>query len=272
VRHPETADRFEADRWNAFQVDQAKFRTLVPARRQLQMLMDHGYNATPAWGILGRAVGSLGPASDLQIAVAIALDPILLVLSFALIWTTFGFQATCGALILFGTSYAFGNWFTSGAFLRFDWFAASVAGVCCLKREKWFLAGLCLASAMSLRLFPGFLIGGVAVHALVNMIRERRLLPKPHLLRFATAVAVGILALGSLSSVGMGTSESGRAFSTTRSAQGTTAHLNLGFESLTNLFEQPKRDVRDGPKAPGDERPRADVSGARRARSVGAAA
>ena len=269
--HPQACtDRFEADRWQAFQVDQAKFRTLLPARRQLQMLMDHGYNGSPVWGIFGIAVGRLGPADDVRIAIATALDPILLVLSFALIWTTFGFRATCGALILFGTSYAFGNWFTAGAFLRFDWFAASVAGVCCLKREKWFLAGLCLALAMSLRLFPGFLIGGVGVHALMNMIRERRFLPEPHLLRFATAVAAGVLALAALSSALVGDAGIWKGFlDNSVKHRATSASMNIGVESLANLFDEANRDIQDTPG--GQQRP-AEVNGLQRALLVSVAA
>ena len=269
--HPQACtDRFEADRWQAFQLDQAKFRTLIPARRQLQMLMDHGYNGSPVWGIFGGAVGRLGPADDLRIAIATALDPILLVLSFALIWTSFGFRATCGALILFGTSYSFGNWFTAGAFLRFGWFAASVAGVCCLKRERWFLAGLCLALATSLRLFPGFLIGGVGVHALMKMIRERRLLPEPHLLRFATAVAVGVLALGALSSALVGSAGIWKGFlDNSIKHRATSASMNIGVESLANLFDDANRDLHDTPgKQPGQT----DVSWSERALLGGAAA
>jgi hypothetical protein len=192
-------DRFGADRWRAFQADRAAFRALMPPGRQLQMLHDYGYNATPAWGILGRAVAELGAAGGPSLAVATALDPSLLVISFALIGTTFGFRAAYSALILFGTSYAFGNWSTAGAFLRFDWLAASVAGVCCLKRERWRLAGVLLALAMSSRLFPSFLIGGVGLHALLQMVRQRSLLPAASMRRFAAGVVAGILVLGSLS-------------------------------------------------------------------------
>jgi hypothetical protein len=237
------------------------------------MLMDHGYNATPVWGIFGSAVGRLGPADDFDISVATALDPILLVLSFALIWTTFGLRATCGALILFGTGYSFGNWFTGGAFLRFGWFAASVAGVCCLKRERWFLAGLSLALAMSLSLFPGFLIGGVGVHALVHMSRERRLLPAPHLLRFAIAVAVGVLALGALSSAVVGNFGIWRGFvDNSIKHKATTSTWNIGVGSLTNLFDEPKSEVHDGGKAPDDEHRRADGRWPKRALLAAAAA
>ena len=244
AQHSEACtDRFDADRWKSFQADQAKFRLLIPPGRQLEILQDHGYNGTPVWGIAGSAVGALGPASDATIAVAMALDPILLVLTFALIATTFGFRATCGALILFGANNSIGNWFTGGAFLRFDWLAASVAGVCCLKRKHWSLAGLSLALATSLRLFPGFLIGGVGLHALAQMIRERRLLPAPSMLRFAAAVLVGILALASLSIAVIGNAGIWQGFlDNSIKHKATTSASNLGLDASTNLLHDTQRD------------------------------
>jgi hypothetical protein len=236
-------DRFDAVRWHAFQVDRAGFRARIPPARQLQMLQDYGYNATPVWGILGRALAELGPVDDFRLAVVTALDPILLVLCFALIGATFGFRATCGALILFGTSHAFGNWSTSGAFLRFDWFAASVAGVCCLKRERWFLAGVLLASAMALRIFPGFLIGGVGVHALHEMIRERSLVPGPSMRRFAAGVIAGVVALVSLSLAVTGETGIWQGFlHNSIKHKATTTAANMGVGSLTNLFHDTHRD------------------------------
>ena len=255
-------DRFDARRWDAFQRDRAGFRLRIPPGRQLEMLQDYGYNATPVWGILGRAVAELGPADSLVLAAAMALDPILLVVSFVLIGTTFGLRATCAALILFGTNYSFGNWSTSGAFLRLDWLAASVAGVCCLKRERWLLAGVLLALAMSSRLFPGFLIGGVGLHALLQMLRERRWLPSPAMRRFATGVGLGILALGAVSSIAAGGPGSWQGFvHNTIKHKDATAGANVGFASATNLlhdthrtgherFLRAARDQRETPSLP----------------------
>jgi len=126
---------------------------------------------------------------------------------------------------------------------------------------------------MSLRLFPGFLIGGVGVHALVSMIRERRFLPRPHMLRFATAVAVGVLALGSLSSLVIGDTGIWKGFlDNSIKHKATTATWTIGLDSLTSSFDEPNRDLHDGRKTPASERRRADVSGSKRALLGGAAA
>lgn len=42
-------DRFQADRWEDFQRDQAVFRSTMPPGPQLMMLHDHGHNGTPVW-------------------------------------------------------------------------------------------------------------------------------------------------------------------------------------------------------------------------------
>jgi hypothetical protein len=208
-------------------------------------------------------VAELGAAGGPSLAVATALDPSLLVISFALIGITFGFRAAYSALILFGTSYAFGNWSTAGAFLRFDWLAASVAGVCCLKRERWRLAGVLLALAMSSRLFPGFLIGGVGLHALLQMVRQRSLLPAASMRRFAAGVVAGILVLGSLSIAVAGDARIGQGFlHNTIKHKATTTASNLGLVALTDLVRDTHRDGRERfRQAAGDrERKRASLA------------
>jgi hypothetical protein len=143
---------------------------------------------------------------------------------------------------LFGTNYSFGNWSTSGAFLRFDWLAASVAGVWCLKRERWLLAGVLLALAMSSRLFPGFLIGGVGLHALLQMARERRWLPSSCMRRFAAGVSLGVLALGALSIAAAGGAGSWQGFArNTIKHKAATAGANVGLAAATNLFHDTQR-------------------------------
>jgi hypothetical protein len=264
--------RFAADRWDAFQLDRANFRLRIPPGRQLEMLHDYGYNATPAWGVLGRAVAELRPADSLGLAAAMALDPILLLVSFVLIGTTFGFRATCGALILFGTNYSFGNWSTSGAFLRFDWFAASVAGVCCLKRQRWLLAGVLLALAMSSRLFPGFLIGGVGLHALLQMLRERRRLPSPAMRRFAAGVGLGVLALGALSiAAAGGTGRWQDSLHNTIKHKVSATGNNVGLASATNLLHDTHRSGHERFRRAARDLERQATSSTRRLLLVGAA-
>jgi len=234
-------DRFSAERWASFQVDQAHLRSKFPPRVQLNILQDHGYNGTPVWSLVGRAVGALGDLDDLRLRVAFAIDPILIVLSFVLIARTFGARALCLSLVLFGTGFAFGNWFTAGAMMRFGWFATAVGGVCALARRRWALAGALLAASTLLRLFPVFLIGGVLLGALVRMVRERRVVPDAPTVRFAAGAAAAALVLVLLSIPAGGGVDIWRGFvNNTVKHTGTSGAQNLGFDALTlPLYRDP---------------------------------
>ena len=190
----ECRHRFGDERWGAFKQDLVWFRSKVPPKIWAIMLMDYGYNPTPVWGTLGRALASTGSASDAQIAVLMAIDPILLVGMWIVVWRTFGWKAASIALIFWGTSFPVRSWWTAGAFLRQDWLFASVVGVCLLRREKSFAGGMALAYAALLRIFPVFLIVGVAVKAVWEMARTRTMLSAAHR-RFALGVVTAAVVL-----------------------------------------------------------------------------
>ncbi len=196
--------RFGDERWEVFKQDLVWFRSKVPPKIWAIMLMDYGYNPTPVWGILGRALASTGGASDAQISVLMAIDPILLVVMWIIVWRTFGWKAASIALIFWGTSFPVRSWWTAGAFLRQDWLFASVVGVCLLRRQKHFAGGMALASAALLRVFPVFLIVGVAVRVLWEMTRTGQFVPSPSHRRFALGVVTAVVVLFPLSLVTTG--------------------------------------------------------------------
>src|SRR2546423_10005051 len=66
---------FSPERWNQFKKDIAWFRTQFSSDFWRNSQIDHGFNATPVWTIVGGALANLAPASDAQIAILAALDP-----------------------------------------------------------------------------------------------------------------------------------------------------------------------------------------------------
>ncbi|MGH0029526.1 MAG: hypothetical protein ACQGVC_07030 [Myxococcota bacterium] len=170
-------DRFDADRWAAFRHDVDFLRSRSPPERWLRFQQDHGYNATPAWGLLGGALARTGPASEAQLFWLRALDPLLLLLMGAGIAWAFGWRIACVAAVFFGTNYAAPYGWTGGSILRQDWLVASVLGLCALRRQHFAAGGALLALATLLRLFPGLVVAGVALAALGRMWRERRFAP-----------------------------------------------------------------------------------------------
>jgi len=183
---------FSPERWAAFERDLAWLRARLPARRWLEMQADHGYNATPAWGILPGLLTNAAPLSDRQILALTLLDPLLLLLAFGAVGWAFGGRVLCALLLFWGTNqFAPFDW-VGGGILRQDWLAALLIGLALLRRGWPGAAGFLLGWAALLRLFPGFLLAGLALRALVRMARERRLVLAVEELRIALG---GLLAL-----------------------------------------------------------------------------
>lgn len=165
---------FTAERWKAFRRDAHHFRSHLPMRVWRKLRTDHGYNGTPAWGILGTTLANAGPATPGLLLALALLDPVLLLATGACIVWAFGWRVLCVALIFWGTNYPAQFGWTGGSFLRQDWLAATIAGVCCLRRDRPALGGFLLVTAAALRVFPLLLLGGLALQAATRILQQRR--------------------------------------------------------------------------------------------------
>jgi hypothetical protein len=162
LTHPDDCrTRFTPARWQSFKRDIAFFRGRVNDQRWQEIHHDHGYNASPVWTLLGYLVTNTGPATLDQVTYVDLLDPLYLALMAAMLWWAFGPRVFALGLIMLGTNWAsrFFYW-TGGALLRHDWLFYTVAVVCLLKKRWPFLAGVSLAYAALLRLFPGLMLLG----------------------------------------------------------------------------------------------------------------
>jgi hypothetical protein len=185
------------------------FRTRTTPEHFRRILLDHGYNATPAWEILGSALArAAGPVTDRSMRLLALADPLLLVGAWLLLARAFGWRTTCVALVLWGTLLPARFTWTGGAFLRMDWLAAAMAGVALLKLGRPRLAGAALALSTLLRLFPGALFLGLGVAAAARLLRERKLDAVREEIRVAQgalAAAVVLLPLSLLAAGGFST-------------------------------------------------------------------
>ncbi|MEE9609444.1 MAG: hypothetical protein V3U03_17040, partial [Myxococcota bacterium] len=198
---------FSPPRWQAFQRDIAWFRGRVPARRWRLAQVDHGYNATPAWGMAGSLLARTGPASDRQLLALALLDPLLLLAMWGSWLWAFGWRATCIALLFWGTNHFAPFGWTGGGYLRQDWLVAAIVAICLLRRGHPAAGGFLLTYAGFLRVFPGLIVVAIGLGAGLHAWRRRQLaLPEP-LRRFALGCALAValvLPLSVLSAGGLG--------------------------------------------------------------------
>lgn len=181
---------FGPARWDAFRMDVEFLRARVPERRWLRFQQDHGYNATPTWGLAGAALTRTGAASETQLALLRAIDPLLLLATALAIGLVFGWRVACVTAIYFGTNYAAPYGWTGGSLLRYDWLAATGIGICLLRVDRPATGGALLALAALLRLFPALVLAGVALGVGGRWISTRRV----SLTRFERRAALGAVA------------------------------------------------------------------------------
>lgn len=190
------SDYFTKERFAAFRKDIRFFRGRFSADRWDKSQTDHGYNATPVWGLLGRYVTEqMGDLTWRKIEVLGAVDNVLLVLMWCFAYWAFGFESAMVALMFWGFNYPGRYYWNGGGVLRYDWLLWLVVGIGFLKKKQNFLGGVFLTYTTLLRIFPGFVVAAIVLKALARMVRERRFV----LSRAHTAFAAGcIITLGTL--------------------------------------------------------------------------
>ena len=102
-RSPRCDGAFSPARWEAFKTDIARFREILgPDWRRV--LLDHGYNPTPIWTLIGRPLTGLFPVETGSLWILARLDLALVLILLAAIGWAFGFEAACIAAIAWGAN------------------------------------------------------------------------------------------------------------------------------------------------------------------------
>ena len=157
---------FTPARWEAFRIDVAYFREALGAQHAT-LYQDHGFNPTPLWPVLGGFLANRVPAgSSTGILLLTLIDPVLILAALAAVYRAFGLATTLLAAIHFCVIFGAGFGWTGGAFLRFLWFFAVVAGFAALAKGRHATAGALLALASVLRIFPVLFAAGLFLKAI----------------------------------------------------------------------------------------------------------
>jgi hypothetical protein len=198
VAHPEICKAgFTPARWDDFKRDIAFYRGRVNAQRWMEIHQDHGYNATPVWTLAGWALTNTGPATLNQVIALNLIDPLYLALMALMIYWAFGPRVFAVSMLVLGCNFPARYYWTGGAFLRHDWLFFTIAVVCLLKKEKFFLAGGALAYATLLRLFPGLMVIGPTLAGIEYLRVHKKL--DPGFVKFVAGGALGCALLFPLS-------------------------------------------------------------------------
>ncbi len=197
-------DHFTPERWETFVRDVHWFRERIPEGLWQGMLLDFGYNPTPAWGAVASLLMTSGPVTEQKLVPLLLLDPLLLTIMWAFVWRAFGWRATCVALVFWGTHLPSAYMWTGGAFLRQGWLAALVIGICCLRMRWLKTGGFCLAVAALLRVFPVLAIAAIALQAVLAMGRERNFSLAPDHRKIVLGCVVAVSTLVPLSLINTG--------------------------------------------------------------------
>lgn len=156
--------RFSPERWQEFKKDMRYFRETMGVSDYLGSMRDHGGNATPVWLAIAHLIYANTNASNATLTIGALLDPLLLLIAFAVIWRAFGVRTMLMSIVVFGANdfYMFGsNW--AGATLRHDWMAYLALGICFLKMQRWTAGGVFLALSAAIRAFPALALAVMVI-------------------------------------------------------------------------------------------------------------
>ena len=170
-------DHFTPSRWQAFRSDVAWFRGVSGGGTWWnEMQSDHGYNPSPVWTLAGHALASLSPPGDGFFKALSAIDVTLTALMFLALGWAFGWRVMVIAAVYWGTQEPSTFYWTGGSLLRQDWLFLSVLAVALLRKGWGLLAGIALAWAGLLRVFPLLLWAGPLVVVGSHLWRRKGLL------------------------------------------------------------------------------------------------
>ncbi len=146
--------RFSPERWASFKEDVEFFRSRLGPQYGA-VLLDHGFNPTPVWALLGGWLSNLvPPGSHAGILALTLIDPLLILAAITMAAWAFGIPAATLVLlhfcIIFGATF---GW-TGGAFMRQLWFLSLVGCACFIQKRRYAAAGASLALGTALRVFP----------------------------------------------------------------------------------------------------------------------
>lgn len=166
-------ERFTPERWAAFEHDVLylqRERWGGGSALWRQMIIDHGFNGTPAWLVLATPFAQVVPIE--WVKVLGYLDFALLAAAVGAVVWAYGVPPALWLVFWLAVSYSL-RWPTvTWAFLRYDFVAALILATCFLKKQRPLVAGLFAGWAGVLRLFPAVWMWGPFSKGLAGLMHR----------------------------------------------------------------------------------------------------
>jgi hypothetical protein len=173
---PEVKAKFTPERWDQFVHDFTYIQRVskrLPCILWRQLLQDHGFNGPPGWVFVARPIASVVPVEWIKICTI--LDLIWIVAMLATIVWAFGKEVFFFAWTFICVCYSFRWPHITWAFLRYDWFASMVIGVCLIRKQKPLAGGAFFGYATMMRYFPGLWMLGIFAKGAHALFRRREI-------------------------------------------------------------------------------------------------
>jgi hypothetical protein len=206
----EVRENFSDERWKSFTHDFSYLQRKMSKEHWLAMMLDRGFNGTPAFLLVAKPLASICPVEYVKLLCLI--DVLLLGLVMWMVRWAYDTVTMLWCILFLAVTLSLGWPVPSEAFLRYDYVCGLTAACCLLKKAKPALAGVATGWAAVMRLFPVMWLFGPAVKGLYELfnrdkpLRERfnrRLLT----LAGATVATILVFETGALISVGAETIE-----------------------------------------------------------------
>jgi hypothetical protein len=190
-------DAFTPERWQQFGADIEAFYNLGGTSFWPKLFTDKGFNGTPFHAWIVSVLSTDRPITEAGLLPIAQLDVWLMAIAFGFVIWAWDIKTASIVVLFFCADFPnrFGH--MGGSILRFDYIAMLIIALALLKKERFGLAGICVAWATAERVFPGVFAAGLALKAGIELVATRKL--HRQYLYFGLGFAGGLLVMFGLS-------------------------------------------------------------------------
>jgi hypothetical protein len=196
--------KFSGERWEEFKKDVDTFRRWHSERSWQRRFADHGYNGTPGWNYFASFITNNVPINHFNLTLVSMLNMYLVVIMFMIVLKVFGWRLGLLFTILFCINFP-DRYLLGGSILRYVWIVSLVIGLSFIKLNKYGWAGMFIALAAMLIIFPILFLLGIVLKCAYYCANNKHI-PWKYIQFLRSAAITCIVVFGLSISIGQGLS------------------------------------------------------------------